>query len=164
LGLEAEENFDMKPTRSMGWFPTLMVGLMLLSGCSKHSDTNQAEAETYAGLEAWGQTISVLSEMGINLSQYKTTEEVLSKWKNTGVIEQDYLHRMEADYWSQPFDWSTRTEGESFIVRVASWGRNGINENGRGDDLYVDVVIVKGHKPVIRIKGYVKRTPSWEFD
>jgi hypothetical protein len=133
---------------------TLVVLAFLFGGCQRQKlyDQNDSNAQTRHILAEWGLEVSAVSEAQfegkrVDLTQYKTAEQFCSKW-----INKDDRKLMERDIWGRPFGWSVRTEGERTIVRVSSWGRNGINENGEGDDLYVEVTILKGREPQTLLK------------
>jgi hypothetical protein len=124
-----------------GWYHAvvLLVGIALLPGCTKMSDSNQAEGETCAGLRSWGTTIAQLLEMGVHMEEYKSTGDVLEKWGDSGLIEKNERLRMERDYWGRPFEMHVNRTNDGIVARVSSAGGNGIWENGLGDDLYVEV-------------------------
>jgi len=125
---------------------SLLLLALLPVGCQRVNDTNRDNLDTRSNLNEWAHYVIILSDARIegkqlDIGQFKTTDDVISK------IHSSDFDFIKHDSWERPFDWSVRTEGERTIVRVSSWGRNGINENGEGDDLYVEVTIVKGREP-----------------
>ncbi len=125
----------------------------IVAGCVvRVSDRNEANAQTVSALKSWGESIIVLHEMGIDLEKYHSTDVILLEWKGTGVFDTTDLGRFEHDYWGNPFRWELRRENRDVVVMIGSNGRNGIWENGEGDDLYLEIFIATSGKPTTRLK------------
>ena len=118
----------------------LMSILVWIGGCHHESDQNEDEAQTRYGLRLWGETLTTLFEAGEDVRQFKSCEDVLSKYKDSTLVSRYQLIRMKCDYWGKPFKWNiARQSDKHFIIHVISAGKNGVFENGKGDDLYVEI-------------------------
>jgi len=135
-------------------FRALVVTVCLLSGCQRQKIYDQRDQYSLAtrwNLGAWASLVVALNESQIDgkpidLTQFKTTDDLAS------IIHGGDFDFINHDAWDRPFEWSVRTEGERTIVRLTSYGNNGINENGEGDDLYLEVTFVKDREPEILLK------------
>jgi hypothetical protein len=129
------------------------ISFLIVAGCVvRVSDRNQANGETTAALKRWGETIMVLHEMGTDLEKYASTAEILAEWEASGVFDTTDLGPFKHDYWGNPYRWETRRENGEIVIRIGSNGRNGIWENGEGDDLYLEISIPTNGKPKTHLK------------
>jgi hypothetical protein len=120
----------------------LLCILVWIVGCSssRDLDKNDAEAQTRFDLWLWGETLTTLVKAGENIEQFKSCEEVLSKYKEGDLLTPYERTHMKNDYWGKPFNWSIiRKPDKYFIITIISAGRNGVFENGKGDDLYMEI-------------------------
>ena len=134
--------------------PVLVMIVCLLGGCQRqkvYDERDQYSLGTRWNLGLWAYYVVALSRLQIDgkpvdLTQFKTTDDVAS-WFHSSDVD-----LIKHDFWDRPFEWSVRIEGERTIVRLTSYGSNGINEEGEGDDLYLEVTIVKDREPEILVK------------
>jgi hypothetical protein len=121
---------------------TALALVILLSGCSNR-DMNSDRNVTIFKLRVLGEITTALVQDGVNLRQIHSVQELLAAaHASKRVTEYDYIQKYyETDYWRRAFRWaiSTNQEGET-VVQITSDGKNGIPEDGKGDDLYIEIL------------------------
>ena len=61
-----------------------------------------------------------------------------------GILEKvDFDLFLKKDYWHREYAWQATLEKEQTVVRILSRGRNGVDENGEGDDFFVQIKVAK---------------------
>jgi hypothetical protein len=118
--------------------------LAYCSGCDRHSDEGQAEAQTYATLKFYGDTLVEIQQAGVDVSQFKSANDFLDYCERNDIITKGERNRSEKDSWGNRFLWETyRSDDGEIVVQVLSNGRNGVLDEGVGDDMFLRVRIHK---------------------
>jgi len=131
-------------------FVTLFVFLHTVCGCGQVRN-GTAESETQYRLKCWGAAIAVALQVGDDIRVYKDPSEFEIAWelKESGVVACVSKSYMLDDQWGRKFQLIVVTYNDAAKhVRVLSVGKNGVFEDGGGDDLYVDIRLEKGQEPV----------------
>jgi hypothetical protein len=122
-----------------------------VTGCIKISDSNQAVAQTRYYLGLWSDYIRSSYEAGIPINGCKTLAEAMTLLDTRGVMEKDVQPRFTKDAWGRRYAWSV-TEADGLIrFHIVSSGRNGVFENGEGDDLSVEIDIPRAAPKLARV-------------
>jgi hypothetical protein len=110
-------------------------------GCVKTSDLNIANHSTSNALFTLGLRLVYVHERSHRIRDLASMGEVFQILRddNTGEIDM-----FKADYWGRPFRFCRAVEEARVRIRILSDGRNGIPENGQGDDLYVEILLETG--------------------
>jgi hypothetical protein len=98
----------------------------------------------------WADALEAGHEAGVNVAKYKTATEAWQDLVRNRVIEEEFVPVLREDYWARPFRLHVRQDASETVVRIQSDGGNGVNEDGLGDDLYIDVHLLP--------KGKAKRS------
>ncbi len=74
-----------------------------------------------------------------HIRHVRTMDELAShlKAQNPSVEVENHL----SDWWGRPFKLDSRAEGPRTTIRITSSGRNGVFEDGQGDDLYLEIIL-----------------------
>ena len=83
----------------------------------------------------------MVHEAGLDLVKYKSANQALEELKNKRLVDGFPINRMKEDYWGRPFQWLVKTQGADAVIRVGFKGRDGVSQEGEGDDLYMDFFI-----------------------
>ena len=67
----------------------------VLPGCSRDLDADVDEAFTRSGLMRWGEVVVTLQDIGVDPCGYNGTDEVLARWKSSGLIDSTSLPHLE---------------------------------------------------------------------
>ena len=126
------------------------------AGCVKNSGRYENEAQTSSNLRVWVGTIESFHEAGIRIDEKKTAHDVLVYLRATKAFSENELSLRESDGWGRPFHWKVAERDGAIVVTIHSNGKNGIDEEGGGDDLFVEVTIPKDG-PLTFVQNTYKR-------
>ena len=110
-------------------------------GCVKTSDLNIANHSTSNALFTLGLRLVYAHERSHSIRNLASMEQVFQILRDERGREIDMF---KADYWGRPFRFLRAVEEARVRIRILSDGRNGIPENGQGDDLYVEILLETG--------------------
>jgi hypothetical protein len=130
------------------------------AGCEKRSDRYQNEAQTCSNLRMWAATIESLRDAGIRFEDKKTANEAVACLKETKIFSEYELSCHEADGWGRPFHWKVVERDGASVIKIYSNGKNGVDDDGGGDDLFAEVTVPKDG-PIATVQNTFKH--SW-FD
>ena len=122
----------------------LGIGLFVFAispACEKHSDRKQSAAQTWSQLRFWGDTIESLHKAGFSLKMYKSPKEAADFLKKLNALTDHEYSLLIEDAWHRSFHWKMFEDKGSKIIKIISDGKDGIRENGDGDDLFIEVTI-----------------------
>jgi hypothetical protein len=106
----------------------------------------------------WGSTVSnVLKNKLDMVENYKSVREVLNSWEKKELLEMGSRPNLEKDYWAREFKWEVQRKDEELLVKITSAGKNGVWENGGGDDLFVEIRVVRDGQPIVTLNR--EKTP-----
>jgi hypothetical protein len=74
------------------------------------------------------------------LNHYRSFEDAVDDWCKRGVVKGggDYIR---FDGWGRPFEWKVSKVDGKTVIRVNSKGPDGISQNGKGDDFFLEIRI-----------------------
>ncbi len=130
----------------------LLLWLLLPSVGAPPSDPNPRLDETLFRLRVLSTLVIDLDHKGEEVSGMCSLDQLLKRAADAGMISvgeysQGVCH---SDAWGHPFGYAAAKAGERLtIVTLRSRGRNGIDESGGGDDLYVEIMLERGKAPII---------------
>lgn len=133
------------------------VLLWLLCCSTKRSDTHQAEAATYYNLRLWVDYIKICHETGTPICEQGNLDDALGLLKQKNIVERTVVRLLMDDGWGRKFRWSAVKTTSGCRITITSDGRNGIWENGAGDDIWT--IIDKPEHGEINIS--VRPKPWW---
>jgi len=150
---------DLQHLLSHVWHCFFLASLLCLGGCRFGvSDENVGEATTDASLRLWGEMILSAYEGGFNCETCSSAADALSWLKENGIAPQSYDKYLKRDYWGHAYRWKSKKGSDEINVFVISDGRNGLFEDGEGDDLWVKVRLPLLGRPHMQINRN-KRLP-----
>lgn len=115
--------------------------VLLQVGCQRQSDRNQSVAQTRYSLGLWKDYVEDCAKANIDLFESRNASKAVNRLKELKIVNDYEAGLLEHDYWGRPFQWEKRVEGDRRIIRITSFGRNGIDELGKGDDISVEIFI-----------------------
>lgn len=123
--------------------PVLLVCLSAI-GC-KADGINPHDTTLYK-LMLLGEVAKQFSENEVDCHQFTSLAEYLAEARKANFItEEDYERGYyERDGWGRPFRYETRSAGKKQLILVKSHGDNGVWENGKGDDLSIQIESING--------------------
>ena len=81
-------------------------------------------------------------ENKFDLVESKDIDEAVKRLADPKIVDASETGRLLKDYWGNKYKWeSSLLADKSRVVRITSMGRNGIDENGSGDDLRIEITI-----------------------
>ena len=136
-------------------FGAFALSAIAIAGCAKVRN-GTAESDTLHRLKNWPEAIHVALQVNDDIRTYKNLSEFVAAWKKkahsvVACVSADYTLN---DVWGQPIELRILTYSDDLKqVRILSLGKDGISQDGEGDDLYVEVILQKGAKPIWKVKG-----------
>jgi hypothetical protein len=130
---------------SLAWTTKPVLILILLSqstGC--RIPENTAVSWTALRLETIGQSIASLHVLGYDVTKATSLEEVVNEAVKKKLIDADDYQsskQYKEDWWGHALIWEKSFSEDEVYIRVLSNGPDGINQDGEGDDLFVEVRI-----------------------
>jgi hypothetical protein len=145
--------FDTSIERHLGLL-FLIPGLcVLLMGCSINSERNQANDLSAADLYRLGHfAAEVYSKQPVDFGKCQSVDEFLKVLQGTDLVPPFRWSDFNQDTWGRSFRWSVTRSNENETVRMLSDGRDGISQAGEGDDLYLELRIVKRTRLEVRVR------------
>jgi len=122
----------------------LLAGLFL---CLPHFVLDEnPKAKTRYDLCLIAEALIEMHNQDITITRYRTITEFVSAAEKDGILDRNDENRFIKDDWRHPLHWIIQTEPEQLVVIVRSDGRNGLSEDGEGDDISVIVTLPKRGK------------------
>jgi hypothetical protein len=135
----------------IAWSVVLCL-LPAAAGCKVYdADVDMEGTKTLNRLHTLGLAVEACARKGVEFKVIESEIEFLSVAAKCECFEAE--KELETDAWGRPFRWRVTSEGDITKVRILSDGRNGICEDGGGDDLYVEVTLVKNGVSTLRWRG-----------
>jgi len=140
----------------MKWIIALIVSCAAMVshvGCTR-LDSDMPSVKTRYRLNIIGEVVQECVKRGINMQKIKSLADLLSVANENGLIpECQYLNReYERDFWDRPFRFIIKTQGIQTLIRIMSDGPDGISQDGKGDDLFIEIELLIERETIIRIK------------
>jgi len=130
---------------------SLSACLVLLSGCSV-DETKRPIGETLYRLDALSELVLRLKESGHIVCQYGSVDDLLEDARAKGMIREAEVDRLSTDYWGRPYRWEVEVRPPDTVIRIISSGRDGVFENGEGDDVSIEIRIPERGRAIIRVR------------
>jgi len=89
----------------------------------------------------------------LELGGFENKSALLDKLVSIDVISKTDRDRMARDAWDRDFIWRETKVGTNVVIRILSVGPNGVFEDGRGDDLCVEITFPPDDRPAIVLNG-----------
>jgi hypothetical protein len=132
----------------------VLLGLLLAiaspPGCVKDSDRHQTEAQTWSNLVTWSECIKSTHDAGIDLAKKTSAKEAADYLKNIGAVSGLEYSQLASDAWGRPYHWQVSVHDATKIIKITSDGKDGISQDGGGDDLFIEVDIPRQGPITIR--------------
>jgi hypothetical protein len=118
---------------------TLAVILGAITGCQpKHSDENRAYNQTRAFFRDYASALSTAIYAGYDLGSCTSVDEMLGALRKANIITDKQQSALRHDYWGRDYSFFVRKDDGVVVVRIITSGRNGIFEDGSGDDVTLE--------------------------
>jgi hypothetical protein len=114
---------------------------ILLAGCRKVYDRGQAEAMTRSNLRQWESYVTSLYEAGVPIDRYRTLDQAATLLEDSNAIGKNERNCLVKDGWQRDVRWTVTERDGQTIIRISSDGKNGIDEGGGGDDIFVEITL-----------------------
>jgi hypothetical protein len=122
-------------------FSVAVVAGLVSCGCEKRSDAHQGTAETQYRLRQWGDYFTSSVDAGLDMENREAIREATDLLVTTRLIRTSDARRLLVDYWGHEFRWMRKRGYNNTVITITSLGRNGIYEDGVGDDQYIEIQI-----------------------
>jgi hypothetical protein len=118
------------------WIIVIGILISLFPGCQ--SDRNEAVNRTMNRLDNMGQVIVKLWEGEYDFAKCDSYETLVDEATKRAFLEPD---KYTYDSWGHRYALMIRFHEHRIVIRISSFGKDGIDETGDGDDLFVEVTI-----------------------
>jgi hypothetical protein len=119
---------------------------LTVTGCHRDSDLHESEATTYHSLALWLRALVRGQEEKVSVDHLASLTEVLDTLAENHLIEPTDRKRLEVDGWGRPFSFRVQNEANSQKIRIISSGKNGVFQEGKGDDIVLEITIRRNGK------------------
>lgn len=133
----------MNASRQNALLVLALIAALESTGCEKRSDQYQTEGRTWSNLELWGEYIKSTHEAGINLETRESPKAAADYLKSIKATSDYEYSLLVADAWGRPFHWKVFVRDGATVIKIISDGKDGISQDGGGDDLFIEVFIPK---------------------
>ncbi len=134
-------NITMEWRCALGLVLTYALVAMPL-GCSNHGEPSSLFDKTLADLSYLGHVGVLVLDKGATPAELQSLESLISaalKYHVGDTLKDEDDARWTRDRWGRSFKWNTSSSEPQIVVRITSNGRDGLSQNGEGDDLYVEI-------------------------
>lgn len=121
----------------------LLLAVVHLGCYERNYAVNQQSGRTSHYLHLWGDYVKQSYELGFKVDEKKSLQEAVFFLKGKHVLEESLSEYMKLDGWDRPFQWTSTRDENGTKVRILSFGPDGIDQDGHGDDLFVVVTVPK---------------------
>lgn len=131
----------------------ITVVVIVATGCITRGPDYDT-GKTFSDLRSLADMVVALFRNNLNLTNCQSVEDMLAAAQEARIIgkaDAEYEWHKK-DQWCKPFRWEARHQSGETIVRILSDGRDGITQDGKGDDLVVEIRSRAGGDPEISIK------------
>jgi hypothetical protein len=137
--------------KQSGYFFFVFFFVSTVGCCQGVSDTNQARATTASDLNRWESYIKLCRQYAFPIENCESIDEAVSLLKKHKLFDlKDDEVLLKQDYWGRKYHWLVKKEPNETTIRILSAGRNGVFENGDGDDIFFEIVIPNKGAPLVR--------------
>jgi hypothetical protein len=103
------------------------------------SSRNESAGQTWSDLEYLGRVIKNSIDAGLHFDKIKSYEDALAFLQSHNAIRDYEARNMARDGFKRAYHWSIENGGKGTVIRIISFGKDGIDQQGQGDDIYVEV-------------------------
>jgi hypothetical protein len=115
-------------------------------------------------LQWWAYAVATAFDNDIPLQSYESCKELFDALRARDLIDEEDDGGLLTDFWQNPLVYKYRQKGKVIEVKIISKGRNGIYEEGAGDDVALTVTR-KGKTVEIIIREPSPRgVKEWSMD
>jgi hypothetical protein len=118
----------------------------LILACSPWSkgDKNYSNDRTATDLESLADIVlRVYNQRGSELFTYhdQFVDSLLVRWQTEGLVSLEACNDFKEDLYGRKYRWIVSEMEKTTYIRILSDGKNGVYENGGGDDIFVEIRI-----------------------
>lgn len=106
------------------------------------SDLFQAQHITSNSLRTLGFALKNAFQASSGIEKCNSLKEIIEHLENGEFIEKGEASFLTTDHWGRPFQLVRMAQGKRIKLLIYSFGDNGVDEGGKGDDLFVELVVV----------------------
>jgi hypothetical protein len=120
-----------------------LSGVLSVNGCAYDDDS--LRGRTHNRLEVLARATRILSEKGCDVSEFADVKQLVEALQANNLIMAEDIDRgiFEKDAWGRPLFMKSTKQSAGTRLCVYSAGKNGIDDGGRGDDLVIEVAVMR---------------------